>query len=176
MKKLLSIVLTLLLLLGMTPAAVADGYNTVPEKTAYMQTLSASSALEQSIGSFDANSIVNEMMGMLGQFENMSDEEIRQQINSITSAYNVELDDKQLDQIVSLARSHEDLDPSALQERMEDVKEKISKIAEAKDKIAEAKDKIAEARTKVAGFMDSMKGALSSVRGFFTRLKDFIGL
>lgn len=184
MKKFLSFVLAALLLFSMLPAASAEGsapyaasivntrgglsalsdaqpgllVNTAASASA--RAVPISSELEEAISNIDVTSILNEMKSMLYGSASMSEEEIRQQVTSIAAQYGIPITDEQIDQLLSLSRMMDQLDPDALKERVEDIQGALHKVADAK--------------TKVVGFMQTIGGAVDSIRCFFDRIFDMI--
>ena len=108
-------------------------------KAVSTQELTVTGELASEIGSMDSTSIVNDLKLMLDVTKTMSDEEIRQQIIRIAGAYNVNLTEKQISQLISLCRSLEGLDANSLRDRVEQVQNTLSKVS--------------EARTQVVGFV-----------------------
>lgn len=131
-------------------------------KAVSTQELTITGGLAQEIGSMDSTSIVNDLKLMLDETRKMTDEEIRQEIIAIAAQYNVKLTDNQIRQLITLCRSLEGLDPSALKQRVEDVQNTLNKVSEAK--------------TQVVGFVQTVKNVVSSVREFFERIKDILGM
>ena len=131
-------------------------------KAVSTQELTITAALADEIGSMDSMSIVNELKMMLEETKLMSDEEIKAQISEITGRYKVNLNDNQLDMLISLCRSLEGLDGDALKLRVEEVQDTLKKVSGAK--------------TKVIGFVDTVKKAVESVKSFFQKIGDIIGL
>lgn len=121
------------------------------------QELTITGELAAQIGSFDSMAIVNELKLMLDETAKMSDEEIKSQIIYIAGQYNVSLTDGQIQQLIDLCRSLEQLDGDALRARVEEVQQTLTKLSEAK--------------TKVVGFVDSVKKVVTSIAGFFERIK-----
>lgn len=124
------------------------------------QELTITGELANEIGSMDSSSIVNELKLMLDQTKMMSDEEIRAVITDVAERYNVRLTETQINQLITLCRSLEGLDPDALKSRVEEVQGTLQKVSDAK--------------TKVIGFVDTVKNVVSSVSGFFEKIKDII--
>ena len=115
------------------------------------QELTITGELAAEIGSMDSTFIVNELKKMLDVTANMSDAEIRDQIVYISQRYNVTLTDSQIEQLISLCRSFEKLNPDALKERVEDVQETLKKLSDAK--------------TKVVGFVEKTKNVIIKTLG-----------
>ena len=124
------------------------------------QELTITGELANEIGGMDSTSIVNELKLMLDQTKNMSDEEIRAVIVEISGRYGVKLTETQINQLISLCRSLEGLDPDSLKTRVEEVQGTLQKVSDAK--------------TKVVGFVEKVKVVISSVSGFFEKIQDII--
>ena len=129
-------------------------------KAVSTQELTITGDLAKEIGSMDSMSIVNELKLMLNETQKMSDQEIRQAIIEIAARYNVSLTDTQINQLISLCRSLEGLDPEQLKQRVEEVQGTLQKVSEAK--------------TKVVGFAQTVKKVVDSVTGFFNRISDLL--
>ena len=129
-------------------------------KAVSTQELTITGDLAKEIGSMDSMSIVNELKLMLNETQKMSDQEIRQAIIEIAGRYNVNLTDTQINQLISLCRSLEGLDPDQLKQRVEEVQGTLQKVSEAK--------------TKVVGFAQTVKKVVDSVTGFFNRISDLL--
>ena len=129
-------------------------------KAVSTQELTITGDLAKEIGSMDSMSIVNELKLMLNETQKMSDQEIRQAIIEIAGRYNVSLTDTQINQLISLCRSLEGLDPEQLKQRVEEVQGTLQKVSEAK--------------TKVVGFAQTVKKVVDSVTGFFNRISDLL--
>ena len=126
------------------------------------QELTITSDLAAEIGAMDSTSIVNDLKLMLDETRNMTDEQLRATILQIASEYNVKLTDKQVDQLISLCRSLEKLDPAELLDRVVSVQDTLGKVSEAK--------------TEAKGFWGKVKVVIDSVSGFFERIGKFLGL
>ncbi len=126
------------------------------------QELTITGALAQEIGSMDSTSIVQDLKMMLDETQNMTDDQIRQQIIQIAAQYNVSLTDTQINQLISLCRSLEGLDADQLKARVEEVQSTLNKVSNAK--------------TQVVGFVNTVKKVVTSVASFFERIKNIIGL
>ena len=125
------------------------------------QELTITGDLAQEIGSMDSTSIVGELKLMLDETKNMSDEEIRNIIIDIAGRYNVRLTDTQINQLISLCRSLEGLNPDQLKQRVEEVQGTLQKMSEAK--------------TKVAVFAQDVKKFVESVSGLIDKLSELLG-
>ena len=126
------------------------------------QELTITGELANEIGSMDSTAIVNDLKLMLTETQNMSDEEIKQQIVQIAGRYNVSLTDKQIQQLISLCRSLEGLDTESLRARVEEVQSTLQKVSDAK--------------TRVVGIVEQVKKVVTSIKSFFEKIGDIIGL
>lgn len=126
------------------------------------QELTITGELANEIGSMDSTAIVNDLKLMLTETQNMSDEEIKQQIVQIAGRYNVSLTDKQIQQLISLCRSLEGLDTESLRARVEEVQSTLQKVSDAK--------------TRVVGFVEQVKKVVTYIKSFFEKIGDIIGL
>ena len=124
--------------------------------------LTITGSLAQEIGSMDSTSIVQDLKMMLDETQNMTDDQIRQEIVQIAAQYNVTLTETQINQLISLCRSLEGLDADQLKSRVEEVQNTLNKVSTAK--------------TQVVGFVNSVKKVVTSVASFFDKIKDIIGL
>ena len=120
------------------------------------QELTLTAELAEKIGSYDSVEIVNELKLLLGETKNMTDEQLRREIESIASDLGVSLTDTQISQLISLCRSLEKLNPEQLKEKVESVQNTIAKLGQAKE--------------TVSNFFDGVKNVLNSIVDFFKGL------
>ncbi|MDO4750179.1 MAG: DUF1002 domain-containing protein [Eubacteriales bacterium] len=139
-----------------------------PEKSAGTQELVVTAELADEIGSSDAVSVVNELKLVLGQTREMSDEELKEQIDEIASDIGVEFVDSQKEQLVSLCRTLEKLNVDELKEKAEQVRETMEKLNEKAEQVQETVQKLNEAKDKAAGFIQSVQKLLSAIMEFFS--------
>ena len=122
--------------------------------------LTITAELADEIGSADSTAIVNELKLILDQTKDMTDDELREQIKQIAEKYEVTLNDSQIDQLISLCRSLEKLDVSALKEKVEQVQQYIKNIADSKGSVekflSEAADTVTEFVNKVIDFFKNL--------------------
>lgn len=117
------------------------------------QELTLTAELADQIGSYDSVEIVNELKLLLGETRNMTDEQLRSEIVSIASDFGVTLTDTQIDQLISLCRALEKLNPDELKEKVESVQNTIAKLGQAKE--------------TVSNFFASVKNVWNSIVDFF---------
>ncbi len=112
--------------------------------------------LAEYIGSDDATELINELKGMLDLTVDMTDAEVRDEIENLADMYSVSLTDAQVDQVLKLVRSLEGLDADELQDKLVG--------------IAKAAQTVNAAGETVSEVIDSVKGFFSSVGTFFTNV------
>lgn len=120
------------------------------------QELTLTAELAEKIGSYDSVEIVNELKLLLGETKNMTDEQLRREIESIASDLGVSLTDTQISQLISLCRSLEKLNPEQLKEKVESVQNTIAKLGQAKE--------------TVSNFFEGVKNVWNSMVDFFKGL------
>ena len=106
-------------------------------KLAGTQELVVTSELADQIGSYDAVTIVNELKKVLGETVKMSDDEVKAEIRNIAADNDISVSDAQVDQLLSLCRSLEKLNPEQLKARVEAFQDTVKKLAGAQEKISE---------------------------------------
>ena len=125
-------------------------------KLAGTQELVITAELADEIGSYDAVLIVNELKLILDQTVNMTDDEVRAEIEYVADQYDITVSEGQKDQLVKLCRSLEKLNPEQLKEKVESVQNTLKKLASAKE--------------TAANVSESVKKFFDAVSNFFTKL------
>lgn len=120
------------------------------------QELTLTAELADQIGSYDSVEIVNELKLLLGETRNMTDEQLRAEIVSIASDLGVTLTDTQINQLISLCRSLEKLNPDELKAKVESVQNTIAKLGQAKE--------------TVSNFLTGVKNVWNSIVDFFKNI------
>ena len=120
------------------------------------QELTLTAELADKIGSYDSVEIVNELKLLLGETRNMTDEQLRAEIVSIASDLGVTLTDTQINQLISLCRSLEKLNPDELKAKVESVQNTIAKLGQAKE--------------TVSNFLTGVKNVWNSIVDFFKNI------
>lgn len=131
-------------------------------KLAGTQELVVTAELADEIGSYDAVEIVNQLKLILAQTVNMTDEQVREELDKIAEQYNVDLSDGQEDQLVSLCRSLEGLDPEELKVKVEQLQGTLQNLA--------------QAQSTVTGIWESVKAFFVSVGDAITGFLQNIGI
>ena len=122
----------------------------------YVSALATAGITDAKISSYDSVEIVNELKLLLGETKNMTDEQLRREIESIASDLGVSLTDTQISQLISLCRSLEKLNPEQLKEKVESVQNTIAKLGQAKE--------------TVSNFFEGVKNVWNSIVDFFKGL------
>lgn len=125
-------------------------------KLAGTQELVITAELADEIGSYDAVLIVNELKLILDQTVNMTDDEVRAEIEYVADQYDITVSEGQKDQLVKLCRSLEKLNPEQLKEKVESVQNTLKKLASAKE--------------TAANVSESVKKFFDAVSNFFAKL------
>ena len=120
------------------------------------QELTLTAELADKIGSYDSVEIVNELKLLLSETRNMTDEQLRAEIVSIASDLGVTLTDTQINQLISLCRSLEKLNPDELKAKVESVQNTIAKLGQAKE--------------TVSNFLTGVKNVWNSIVDFFKNI------
>lgn len=120
------------------------------------QELVITSDLANEIGSYDASMIVNELKKILDETEEMTDDQVRVEIQKIAGDFNVSVTEGQIEQLLTLCRSLEGLDSSALQAQVEAAQETIKKLAGVQE--------------TASGFVEGVKSFFKAIGDFFSNL------
>lgn len=108
------------------------------------------------IGSEQATQIITELKKILDQTQNMTDDEVKEEIRNIAKAYNVTLSEEMISSILSLCRQLEKLDVNQIKERI------LS--------LADAVNKMSDASKGISSFFKAVGDFFSSIGSFFARL------
>lgn len=125
-------------------------------KLAGTQELVVTADLADQIGSYDAVTIVNELKKVLGETVNMTDDEVKAEIKRIAAENNIAISDGQVDQLVTLCRSLEKLDPEELKARVESFQDTVKKLAGAQAKLAEIGESMQKFFESVGKFLSNL--------------------
>ena len=98
-------------------------------KLAGTQELIVTAELAQQIGEYDATIIVRELKLILDETKNMTDAQLSDQIRALSDEYGIPITDSQIEQLISLCRSFEKLNPDELKARVEGVQAAIKKLS-----------------------------------------------
>ena len=113
-------------------------------KEAAADELVTTAELADEISEEDAVAIVNELKLMLDEIKEMSDDELRAQINDIAAQYGYTLDEELVDKLISLCRSLQGLTIADLQEKVEQFKNTIETVSQYADRALTFGQKLAQ--------------------------------
>lgn len=119
--------------------------------------------LAEYIGSSEATVLINELKTILDQTVNMTDEEVRGQIDTIAKQYNVQVSEQQREEVLKLCRSLEKLDTDQLRNKLVSIGETVQKAGAAKQKLDEFTEDAGE-------FVQKVQNLAQKVGGFFKNL------
>ncbi len=125
-------------------------------KLAGTQELVVTADLANQIGNYDAVTIVNELKKVLGETVNMTDDEVKAEIKRIATENNIAVSDGQIDQLVSLCRSLEKLNPEELKAKVEAMQETVKKLAGAQAKLQEFGESVQKLFESVGKFLSNL--------------------
>ena len=100
--------------------------------------------------------IVNQLKMITDETVNMDDAELRSQIVEIADNYDVTLSDNQIDQLISLTRALEKLDPSELLKKVQAIQETLRQFAGMKDRFAGFTGTVQEIAQKIGQAFQSV--------------------
>ena len=105
---------------------------------------------------FDVSGILQELKSLLKDTENMSDDELREEIRALSDQHKVKLTNGQIDQLLSLCRALEKADAEELKEKIESAQDTLKKLS--------------EAQKKAGNFLQRVKTVMQNVTVFFSDL------
>ena len=102
---------------------------------------------------------MGDVKSVLSETENMSDQELGEQIRYIASDYHITLTDYQVRQLLKLCRQMEKLSDLELKEKIQDLQDKAKKLEDLNDKAQETRE--------------TLSSAAQTIKGFFIKVGDF---
>lgn len=120
------------------------------------QELVITAELAEEIGKYDAVEIVNALKELLTETQKMTDDEIRAEIRKLAEEYDVAITDEQMEKLISLCRSFENMSVEELKEKVQSAQDTIKRIAEVQE--------------KVGGFVQTVKNVFQAIIDFFAKL------
>lgn len=132
--------------------------NKLPEinKEVGTEELVTTGELAELIGSEEATQIINELKKMIGEIKNMTDAELKQEIRSIADAYDVEIDDEMIEELVKLCRELQKLDLDALRDGLLEIVDVVEKAGKASLNITEFFRKIGDFFASIFDFFGNL--------------------
>ncbi len=126
------------------------------DKTAAIKELITTAELADFIGSEEATRLINELKKILDNIKNMSDDEVRAEIRRIADECKVELTDDQVEQLLQLCRTFQNLDVDNLQSRLLGWLDTIDKASSVSDWFAGVWNGVLEFFTNVGDFFKGL--------------------
>lgn len=115
-----------------------------------VEEMTTTADLADDLGGEKAAKIVNDLKAALDETQNMTDEELRDEVTSIADDQDVSLTDEQIQKLVDLVRRLENLDIDQLTEKAKELGDFFDKASE------------------------SAGGIFNAIANFFIRIKDYI--
>jgi len=81
--------------------------------------------LSDDIGSEDAAAVVNDIKLAMSEIKDMDDESVKEEIENIANEHNVTLSSKQIEELLKLARSFENVDLSSVYNELKNISDKF---------------------------------------------------
>jgi uncharacterized protein YpuA (DUF1002 family) len=134
-------------------------------KSAAADELVITAELADEIDDADAVAIVNDLKLILDETSEMTDDELRDQVEDIAADYGYTLDDELIEKLISLCRSLEGLSIADLQEKVEQFKSTINTVSEYANTVSEYAQQAVTFGQKVAQFFGKIADAFKSIFG-----------
>lgn len=128
------------------------------------QELVITAEISDFIGGTDAAELVTELKKILTETATMTDDEVREQIRSISANMNISLSEDNVERLLGLCRTLEKLGPEELEAKVKQVQDAITGVNEAREKVATFTKKVAEVGDKISVFFTNVGNAIG---GFF---------
>ena len=127
-------------------------------KEASITELLITGELAEALGSENATELVNELKKILDNTQNMTDDEVRAEIRRITKELNVEVTDKQVEELLSLCRELEGLDNDQLLARLQGMNGAMGALESVSNAFKSFGEVVTDAFSKVGDFFNSLFG------------------
>ncbi len=127
-------------------------------KEASITELLITGELAEALGSENATELVNELKKILDNTQNMTDDEVRAEIRRIAKELNVEVTDKQVEELLSLCRELEGLDNDQLLARLQGMNGAMGALESVSNAFKSFGDVVSDAFSKVGDFFNSLFG------------------
>jgi uncharacterized protein YpuA (DUF1002 family) len=128
-------------------------------KSAAADELVITAELADEINDADAVAIVNDLKLILDETSEMTDDELREQVEDIAADYGYTLDSNLIDKLISLCRSLEGLSIADLQEKVEQFKSTINTVTEYAQQAVTFGQKVAQFFGKISDAFKSIFGS-----------------
>ncbi len=147
-------------LTGVYKAYESVSGNTLSElaKSVGAEELVVTGNLAEYIGSDEATTLINELKGILDQTVNMTDDQVKTQIDMLAKQYNIQVSDGQREQLLKLCRSFEKLDTNQLREKLVSLGNTVQKASQAKESLEKFADDAGNFAKKVGNLVNKIGG------------------
>ena len=147
-------------LTGVYKAYESVSGNTLSElaKSVGAEELVVTGNLAEYIGSDEATTLINELKGILDQTVNMTDDQVKTQIDILAKQYNIQVSDGQREQLLKLCRSFEKLDTNQLREKLVSLGNTVQKASQAKESLEKFADDAGNFAKKVGNLVNKIGG------------------
>ena len=146
--------------------AIVDAVNAEAESNDELTEEDVANAVAEA----DAVAIVNELKLILDETQNMSDDELRGQIETIAAEYGYEIDADLINRLIELVRSMEGLSISDLTEKVEEFKDGVAKVRDGVERVRQAVDTIGDYAEQAVTLGQRIVNFLQSIVDFFRNL------
>lgn len=130
----------------------------VENKETAAEELVITAELADATDSAAALSIINELKLILDEIANMTDDELRAEIEKIAASYGYTLTDEEIAKIISLCRSFQGLSVADLQERISGFQDTVEKLSGAVEQVSSFGAKVAAFFNSIAEFFAKLFG------------------
>lgn len=127
------------------------------------------SALREYLSEHSTSEVAEHLRLIFRETETLTDEELRQELKTVTGQLNISLSDSQLDLLVKLFRKLEKLDVDELRRQAEEWKNSIPDW----DDVERTLDRLEEIGQRAQETAREARGLLGKVRSFFQKIHDF---
>ncbi len=127
-------------------------------KEASITELLITGELAEALGSENATELVNELKKILDNTQNMTDDEVRAEIRRIAKELNVEVTDKQVEELLSLCTELEGLDNDQLLARLQGMNGAMGALESVSNAFKSFGEVVTDAFSKVGDFFNSLFG------------------
>ena len=128
------------------------------------------SAFKEYVSEHTSSEVADHLKTIFRETENLTDEELREELRTVTKQLSITLSDSQLSMLVKLCRRLEKLDVERLRQQAEEWKNNApdwDDIENALDKLEEVGQRAQETAREVRGFLGQIKNFFRQVQDFF---------
>lgn len=112
--------------------------------------------LAELLGDLDATTLVNELKGLLDVTQDMTDDQLREEILNIAKAMDIALTEGQVNELISLCRKFEKMDTAALTQQFESFKKTVTGLQKTTTALNEFGQKVKTFFENVGNFFKNL--------------------